>query len=202
MRSPSTSRSDANSGLPEPSDHQDGVIYRAVGTERRARDLQPHRSLEPLRPSAVPRSRRARPTSGGLPLEDHVGRYEAAPEVQEPSEQRTGDGVRRVGDDPEGAPRGRRSAPSAWTTVTCRMGNRRRRSAARPGWSSIATTRAPAARRAAVTAPVPAPTSRTSSPRRTSAWATRRSAQEGSSWCHPHRREPAGTADHDRHHEK
>ena len=38
-------------------------------------------------------------------MEDHIGRYEAAPGVQEPSEQRTGDGIRRVGDDPEGAPR-------------------------------------------------------------------------------------------------
>ncbi len=81
------------------------MIDGSVGTERRARDAYPEPGLEPLRPSAVSRSGRARPALGGFPLEDQVGRHEAASGLEEPAEERTRDGVGRVGDDPKGLPR-------------------------------------------------------------------------------------------------
>ena len=73
-----------------------------------------------------------------------------------------------------GRPGSRRLAASACTTVT--SGNLWRSRAARPGCSSTATTRAPARIRGAVSAPSPAPMSRTSSPGRTPACATIRAA--------------------------
>ena len=91
----------------------------------------------------------------------------------------------------------RRSEASVWTTTTGRPANRRRRACARVRCSSTATTVAPAARRASVRPPSPAPTSRTNSPGRTPARATRSNAQLLRSWCHPHRGwEPPATEDH------
>jgi hypothetical protein len=93
----------------------------------------------------------------------------------------------------------RRSAASARTTVTGSSANRRRNLSARPGWSSTATTWAPARTSGAVSAPSPAPTSRTSSPGTTPAASTTRCAQRLSSGCHPQAPracpEP-GTTDH------
>lgn len=69
---------------------------------------------------------------------------------------------------------------------------------ARPACSSTAMTRAPASRSGIVRAPVPAPRSTTSSPRRIAAPATICSTQYGSSRCQPQGRRPDTThhADH------
>src|SRR5579863_5534094 len=78
-------------------------------------------------------------------------------------------------------------------------GNRSRSTATRRGCNSTATTRAPARTRCAVSAPWPAPRSRTSSPGRTPAAATTRAAHSSVSRCQPHARRDrpeAGTADH------
>lgn len=90
----------------------------------------------------------------------------------------------------------RRSAASVRTTVTASSAKRRRSVSARWGCSSTATTRAPAATRAAVMAPRPAPMSRTSCPGRMAARSTRRSAHSGSSSCQPHRRRDRATTAH------
>lgn len=74
---------------------------------------------------------------------------------------------------------------------------------ARPGCSSTAITRAPVRANGTVSAPVPAPRSRTSSPSVTHAAATTRCAQVSESRWYPHRRCAACTADHheeDAHH--
>jgi hypothetical protein len=102
------------------------------------------------------------------------------------------------------------AARSVSTTVTIRPGNRVRSRSARAGWSSTASTRAPASSRGAVSAPPPAPRSRTSSPGRTCAASTTRRAHASSSGCQPQaRREPRGrgrghgpAADTPHHHEE
>jgi len=94
----------------------------------------------------------------------------------------------------------RNSLASHWTTVTGASAKRRRSSLARVLCSSIARTSAPASTRAAVNAPVPAPISMTSSPRRTSELRTILRAHSASSRCQPHRR-PARFPDTTHHRE-
>ncbi len=55
--------------------------------------------MKGLGPAGIARGVRARPTLSGLPLEDQVGLHQAAPGLEEPSEQQAGDGVGRAGDD-------------------------------------------------------------------------------------------------------
>jgi hypothetical protein len=93
----------------------------------------------------------------------------------------------------------RRSAPSARTTVTSSFANARRSSSARIGCNSKAMTRAPRLTRGRVSAPVPAPTSRTRSPALMPALSTSRSAHRLSSRCHPHRVRSPDTANHREH---
>jgi hypothetical protein len=93
----------------------------------------------------------------------------------------------------------RTSAPSVCTTVTLSSANSRRRSFARVGCNSIAMTRAPRRTIGRVSAPVPAPISRTKSPDVIPAFSTSRSAQRLSSRCHPHRVGFSDTADHREH---
>ena len=133
----------------------------------------------------------------GGALEDEVGRPEARSGGEQQVQEVGGDPVGRLATTRNVLLGSRRLRASASTTVT--SGKRRRRSAARPGCSSTATTRAPARTRWPVSAPVPAPMSRTSSPGLTSAAATTRAAHSSSSRCHPHAprdRPEAGTADH------
>lgn len=92
-----------------------------------------------------------------------------------------------------------RSVASVRTTVTAMPSNRVRRSSARRRWSSTATTRAPAATRGAVIAPVPAPTSSTRSFGLIPAAVTKRWAYPSVSWCHPHRDRSAAGTDHHGH---
>lgn len=87
-----------------------------------------------------------------------------------------------------GRPGSRTVTASACTTVTASPANRFRSSSQRPGCSSTATTRAPAATRCSVRAPCPAPRSRTSSPGRMPASETMRAAQLSRSWYQPHDR--------------
>jgi hypothetical protein len=95
-----------------------------------------------------------------------------------------------------------RSAASARTTFTARPANRSRRNADRSSCSSMATTRAPAHSSASVMTPRPAPTSKTRSPGETSASATSRPAQRGSSWCQPQRAACPGCPDTEDHHHR
>jgi hypothetical protein len=97
----------------------------------------------------------------------------------------------------KGRPGSGMAVASACSTVM--PGNRWRRTSARRGCSSTATTRAPARTRCAVSAPSPAPRSSTSSPGRTPAAATTRAAHSSASRCQPHSRRDrpeAGTTDH------
>jgi len=94
----------------------------------------------------------------------------------------------------------RNSLASHWTTVTGASAKRRRSSSARVLCSSIARTSAPASTRAAVNAPVPAPISMTSSPRRMPELRTILRAHSASSRCQPHRR-PARFPDTTHHRE-
>lgn len=98
----------------------------------------------------------------------------------------------------------RRSAALACTTTTDACAKRLRNAWARPGWSSTATTRAPAATSGAVIAPVPAPMSSTNSPGRMPAEATRRCAASLVSRCHPQpdRGLAAGTTHHHHRHQR
>jgi len=93
----------------------------------------------------------------------------------------------------------RASAPSACTTVTVALANSRRRLLARVGCNSKAMTRAPRRTSERVSAPEPAPTSRTRSPEHMPAFSTSRSAHRLSSRCHPHRVRFSDTANHREH---
>lgn len=108
----------------------------------------------------------------------------------------------------------RKASRSRCSTVTVPTPvNRRRSCSTRPGCSSTASTRAPAAARAAEITPSPAPRSTTSCPGRIRAPSTRVAAQSGCSRCHPQNRccgwDPGGRCcpapgtthhDHHRHH--
>ena len=90
----------------------------------------------------------------------------------------------------------RKVRKSASTTTASRPARRRRRSAERRACSSTAMTRAPPSSSGRVSLPVPAPSSTTSSPGRTSAAVTISSAQCGSRQCQPHDGRP-DTAHHE-----
>ena len=84
-------------------DHEHGMIGVSGGAKGRPREPQSDARLERLRPAPVPGSPCAGPTLRTLPLQDQIGGDEAASRLEEPSEERTRDGVGRVGNDSKGA---------------------------------------------------------------------------------------------------
>ena len=132
-------------------------------------------------------------------LQHEVGRNQPAVRRQQRPQQTGRNPVRRFATTRNGRPGNRIEAASACTTVM--PGNRSRRTPARRGCNSTATTRAPARTRCAVRAPSPAPMSSTNSPGRTPAAAATRAAHSSASRCQPHARHDrpeAGTTDHHR----
>jgi hypothetical protein len=156
--------------------------WRREGPARhRSAPVDLERTQPPTGPRRLPRGVAVHDRAG----QHEIGRRQGRARSQQPAQDRATNGVRRTGQNPErsagqekrrrvGADHGHRFA-----------GETVRRYSARSGWSSTATTRAPAASRCRVSAPRPAPMSRTSWPGRIRACATICAAHSSRSGCQP-----------------